>query len=108
MLLEPVYADLFEILLRDDPGGGAGERGGYWRKMPSVKRLVFTSIPEATTRVAMLKRGDVDIAYMPDESLSQTDKNDPNLKLAFSGGVGTFFLDFFDMWNPKSPWAEQR
>jgi len=26
---------------------------GYWRKMPSVKRLVFKSVPESTTRVAM-------------------------------------------------------
>ncbi len=81
---------------------------GYWRKMPSVKRLVFQSVPEATTRLAMLKRGEVDIAYMLDESLGQAVKDDPMLKLAFSGGVGTFFLDFFDMWNPKSPWADQR
>ena len=29
----------------------------YWRKMPSVKRLVYKSIPESTTRMAMLKRG---------------------------------------------------
>src|SRR5881397_1063232 len=29
----------------------------YWRKMPSVKRLVFKSVPESTTRLAMLKRG---------------------------------------------------
>ena len=27
----------------------------YWRKVPSVKRLVFKSVPEATTRLAMLK-----------------------------------------------------
>ena len=81
---------------------------GYWRKMPSVKRLVFQSVPEATTRLAMLKRGEVDVAYLLDESLGQTVKNDPTLKLAFSGGVGTFFLDFFDMWDPKSPWADQR
>ena len=25
---------------------------GYWRKVPSVKRIVFKSIPEATTRLA--------------------------------------------------------
>src|SRR5262245_16090314 len=25
---------------------------GYWRKVPSVKRLVFKSVPEATTRLA--------------------------------------------------------
>ena len=36
----------------------------YWRKMPSVKRLVFKSVPESTTRLAMLKRGEVDIAYL--------------------------------------------
>jgi peptide/nickel transport system substrate-binding protein len=30
------------------------------------------------------------------------------LKLVFSGGIGTFFIDFFDMWDPKSPWADQR
>jgi ABC-type transport system substrate-binding protein len=31
---------------------------GYWRKVPSVKRLVYKSVPEATTRMAMLKRGE--------------------------------------------------
>ena len=36
---------------------------GYWRKMPSVKRLVFRVIPEEATRLAALKRGEVDIAY---------------------------------------------
>src|SRR5881409_2140533 len=39
---------------------------GYWRKMPSVKRVVFKSVPESTTRMAMLKRGEVDIAYLLD------------------------------------------
>jgi peptide/nickel transport system substrate-binding protein len=29
----------------------------YWRKAPSVKRLVFKSIPDETTRLAALKRG---------------------------------------------------
>jgi peptide/nickel transport system substrate-binding protein len=35
-------------------------------------------------------------------------KRDPNLKLVFSGGIGTLYLDFFDMWDPKSPWADKR
>jgi peptide/nickel transport system substrate-binding protein len=81
---------------------------GYWRKVPSVKRLVFKSIPEQTTRLAMLKRDEVDVAYLLDGSLAESIKRDPQLKLAFSGGIGTFYLDFFDMWNPKSPWADQR
>lgn len=81
---------------------------GYWRKMPSVKRLFYMSIPEATTRVAMLKRGEVDLAYLLDAPLAEEVKRDPKLKLAFSGGIGTFFLDYFDMWDPKSPWADPR
>ena len=32
----------------------------YWRKTPSVNRLVFKSIPEETTRLAALQRGEVD------------------------------------------------
>src|SRR5215216_6873574 len=80
----------------------------YWRKVPSVKRLVYISVPEATTRLAMLKRGEVDIAYLLDGQLGESIKNDPELKLAFSGGIGTHHLDFFDMWDPKSPWADPR
>ena len=80
----------------------------YWRKVPSVKRLVYKSVPEATTRMAMLKRGEVDIAYLLDAPQAQDIKKDPNLKLAFSGGIGTFYLDFFDQWDPKSPWHDRR
>ena len=81
---------------------------GYWRKMPSVKRLVYKSVPEATTRMAMLKRGEVDLAYLLEVPQAQEIKRDPSLKLAFSGGIATFYLDFFDMWDPKSPWADPR
>ena len=35
----------------------------YWRKTPSVKRLVLRVIPDEATRLAALKRGEVDIAY---------------------------------------------
>ena len=66
------------------------------------------SVPEATTRLAMLKRGEVDVAYLLEGQLGESIKNDPQLKLAFSGGIGTHHLDFFDMWDPKSPWADQR
>jgi peptide/nickel transport system substrate-binding protein len=81
---------------------------GYWRKVPSVKRLVFRSVPEASTRYAMLKRGEVDLAYLLDVPQAQELKRDPSFKLAFSGGIATFFLDYFDMWDPKSPWADRR
>jgi peptide/nickel transport system substrate-binding protein len=80
----------------------------YWRKVPSVKRLVFKSVPESTTRLAMLKRGEVDIAYLLDVPQAQEVKRDPNLKLAFSGGIATFYLDFLEQWDPKSPWHDRR
>src|SRR5262249_14461680 len=81
---------------------------GYWRKVPSVKRLVFKSVPEATTRAAMLKRGEVDVAYLLDPPQALELQRDRALKIAFSGGIGTVFLDFFDQWDPKSPWADRR
>jgi peptide/nickel transport system substrate-binding protein len=81
---------------------------GYWRKIPSVKRLVFKMVPESTTRMAMLKRGEVDIAYLLDVPQAQEVKRDPNLKLAFSGGIAIFYLDFLEQWDPKSPWNDRR
>jgi peptide/nickel transport system substrate-binding protein len=81
---------------------------GYWRKTPSVKRVVFKSVPESTTRVAMLKRGEVDVAYLLEVPQAQEVKRDPNLKLVFSGGIATFYLDFLEQWDPKSPWHDRR
>src|SRR6266536_699491 len=61
-----------------------------------------------TTRLAMLKRGEVDLAYLLDAPQAQDIKRDPNFKLAFSGGIGTFYLDYLDQWDPKSPWHDRR
>jgi peptide/nickel transport system substrate-binding protein len=80
----------------------------YWRKVPSVKRLVYKVVPEPTTRVAMLKRGEVDVAYLLEVPQAQELKRDPNIKLAFSGGIAVFFLDFLEQWDPKSPWHDKR
>src|SRR5947208_6542138 len=74
----------------------------YWRKTPSVKRLVFKSVPEATTRAAMLKRGEVDVAYLLDPPQALELQRDPALKLVFSGGMGIAFIAFFVRWVPRS------
>src|SRR5205809_1414476 len=81
---------------------------GYWRKVPQVKRLVFKSVPEATTRAAMLKKGEVDVAYLLDAPTALEIKRDAALRLAFSGGIAVFFLDFLEQWDPKSPWHDRR
>jgi peptide/nickel transport system substrate-binding protein len=81
---------------------------GHWRKVPSVKRLVFKTVPDPTTRAAMLKNGEVDIAYMLDAPAALELKRDPSIRLAFSGAIGVHYLDFFDQWDSKSPWHDRR
>ena len=76
----------------------------YWRKTPKVKRIVMKSVPEGSTRLAMLKRGEVQIAYKTDGPLGEEVKKDPNLDLVFSGGIATWWLQFSDLNDPKSPW----
>src|SRR5438445_6449626 len=80
----------------------------YWRQVPHVKRLVFRSVPEPATRLALLKTGGVDVAYDLDAQAAEEVKRDPKLRLAFSGGIATFYLDFLEQWDPKSPWHDPR
>jgi peptide/nickel transport system substrate-binding protein len=82
---------------------------GYWRKMPHVKRLVLKSVVDPSTRMAMLKKGEVDVAYNLDAAHAEEIKRDPKLQLAFSGGIGNTALDFLEgQWDPKSPWHDRR
>ena len=80
----------------------------YWRKVPSVKRMVFKVVPDPTTRAAMVKTGEVDLAYMLDTPAALELKRDPNLRIGFSGAIGVHYLEFFDQWDPKSPWHDRR
>ena len=81
---------------------------GYWRKMPAVKRLVFKVIPEEATRLAALKRGEVDLAYSIRGELADELKRTPGLTLKPVVIQGTFWLYFPDQWDTKSPWHDQR
>src|SRR3989442_9300276 len=54
---------------------------GYWRKTPSVKRLVFKVMPEDTTRVAALKRGDVDIVFQLMGPVAEDIRRTSNLRI---------------------------
>ena len=81
---------------------------GYWRKVPSVKRLVFRSMADETTRAAALKAGDVDIVYLLSGPLAEEVKRTPGLKLAAAMPPGVVFLDLPEQWDPKSPWHDRR
>ena len=80
---------------------------GYWRKTPSVKRLVLKVIPDEKTRLAALKRGEVDIAYGLQGEIAQELQRTPNLTLK-APTTGTFWLYFPDQWDAKSPWHDVR
>jgi peptide/nickel transport system substrate-binding protein len=80
----------------------------YWRKTPSVKRLVFKSIPEETTRLAALQRGEVDIVYSIRGELAEELQRTPGLTLKPVVPPAPFWIYFPDQWDPKSPWHDER
>jgi peptide/nickel transport system substrate-binding protein len=80
----------------------------YWRKAPSVKRLVMRSMVEETTRAAGLKRGEVDIAYLLSGPVADEIKRTPGLQLKAPLLTGAFWIDLPDQWDPKSPWHDRR
>jgi peptide/nickel transport system substrate-binding protein len=81
---------------------------GYWRKVPSVKRLVFRSMTDETTRAAALKAGEIDIVYLLSGPTAQDIKRTPGLKLAAAMPPGVPYLDMQEQWDPKSPWHDRR
>jgi peptide/nickel transport system substrate-binding protein len=81
---------------------------GYWRKVPSVKRLVLRSLPDETTRAAALKRGEVDVAYFLNGPIAEDVRKTPNLKLMAVRSNTIFMLDFRDQYDASSPWRDPR
>ena len=81
---------------------------GYWRKPPTIKRLVFKVVPDDTTRVAALKRGEVDIAYAIWGALAEEVRRTAGLTLKATLVPTPFWVYFADQWDPKSPWHDRR
>ena len=81
---------------------------GYWRKAPSVKRVVFKSVPDETTRAAALKRRDADVVYFLGGPVAEDIQKTPGLKLTAVRTNTVIFLDFTEQWDPKSPWHDRR
>jgi peptide/nickel transport system substrate-binding protein len=80
----------------------------YWRKVPSVKRLVLRSIHDESTRLAALKRGEVDIVYSIRGELAEELQRTKGLTLKPAVITAPFWIYFADQWDPKSPWHDQR
>ena len=80
----------------------------YWRKSPNVKRLVLRSVPDEATRLAALKRGEVDLAYAIRGELAEDLRRTPGLTLKPNVGLATHWINFTEQWEPKSPWYDRR
>jgi len=80
----------------------------YWRKTPNLKTMVFRVIPDESTRLAALKRGEVDVAYSITGALAEELRRTPGLKLQPTYFTFTWWLSFLDMWDAKSPWHDKR
>jgi peptide/nickel transport system substrate-binding protein len=80
----------------------------YWRKAPSVKRLIFRSVTEESTRLAMLKRGEADIVYSVRGALAEELQRTPGLTLKPTILHSAQWVTFTEQWDPKSPWADKR
>jgi peptide/nickel transport system substrate-binding protein len=81
---------------------------GYWRKTPTVKRLVMKVIPDEATRLAALRRGEVDFAYSIRGELAEEVSRLPGITLKPVVVQGVFSVYFADQFDPKSPFHDLR
>jgi peptide/nickel transport system substrate-binding protein len=81
---------------------------GYWRKTPSVKRLVFKVIGDEATRLAALKRGEIDIVYSIRGELAEELQRTPGLTLKPTVIQSPQWVSMLDQRDPKSPWHDRR
>src|SRR2546427_335252 len=80
----------------------------YWRKKPSIKRVVIKGVPGRTTRLAMLKTGEADIGYLMVGVEAATIKADPKLRLLHVIPSATWWMEFTEQWKARSPWHDRR
>jgi peptide/nickel transport system substrate-binding protein len=80
----------------------------YWRQVPHIKRLIMKVVPDESTRLAQLKNGEADIAYLMVGTIGEEVKRDPRLRLIPSGGQSVQWLGLLDQSDPKSPWHDPR
>lgn len=80
----------------------------YWRRSPSIKRIVMRVIPDEATRLVALKRGEVDIAYSIRGELAAEVKRTPNLSLKVAPDGAMYWMYFPEQWDSQSPWSDLR
>jgi len=66
------------------------------------------SVPEGTTRAALLRTGEADIAVALDGQDAENIKRDSRLQIVPSRHASINWIEFADQWDPKSPWHDKR
>lgn len=80
----------------------------YWRKVPNIKRMEFSSISEPATRLAMVRRGEADVATLMQGVFYEDAKKDPKIKVIDAISPNRFLVYITVQWDPNSPWADVR
>jgi peptide/nickel transport system substrate-binding protein len=80
----------------------------YWRRAPNIKKITMKSVPDSTTRLAMLKSGETDYALFLDGPEAEAVVKDNRLQLVDTRHASIFWVEFADQWDPKSPWHDKR
>ncbi len=80
----------------------------YWRHAPHIRRIIMKSVTDGTTRVAMVKNGEVDLAMALEGEDAESARRDPRLRLVATRHASLAWIEFADQWDPKSPWHDKR
>ena len=64
----------------------------YWQGVPPVKRIVFRPVPEASTRLALLKSGDVDIIQNVPPDQVGTIEGDESVEVVTTPSLRSMYL----------------
>jgi len=79
----------------------------YWGDAPNYDELILEAVPEAATRLAKLKTGELDIASISSANVPDVE-SDPNLTLAMQKYTGAWGILFCDYDNPYTPLSDPR
>ena len=80
----------------------------YWGDGPFIKKFTMKIVPEAATRLAMLKTRTCDIADKMVGNVAKQIQDDPKLRIISSPSTGIHQITFPDIFDKKSPTSDKR
>ncbi|MDO8473435.1 MAG: ABC transporter substrate-binding protein, partial [Dehalococcoidia bacterium] len=72
----------------------------HWRARPRFQRLTVLNVPELSTKIAMLKTGEVDLAGVSPDSIPNLEASGLRILSYWSGG-GYYGYPLYDVENPQ-------